>query len=311
MQTAAIIGGGGFIGSYVTKVFLENNYKVRVSATDITNKSKYEHLQGLENAGNLEIVAADMRDIDSIEQFVSGCDIVIHGGTPFVLDVKDPQTELFDPTVKGTENFLQVIAKTPGIKKVVFIASVAAWNTSFPMAPSTYPAGHVFTENDTPYMSDQDHPYAQAKFLADQAVRKFVAQNPDIAFEITSISPVWVTGNSLSTRPDSTSMGMQYLIKNKLAPNPFVEMLFATDAVFAMVDVRDVANAIFQAATTTGLHGKNYLVSSESYAVSDITSMLNGGGPLADAAVVYDSSLAADELGVSFIASRETLNSCV
>lgn len=311
MQTAAIIGGAGFIGSYVTKAFLENGYKVRVSSTDITNKGKYQHLLESSHAENLEIIAADMRDIDSIEKFVSGCDIVVHGGTPFMLDVKDPQTELFEPTIKGTENFLAVIAKTPGIKKVVFIASVAAWNTSFPLAPATYPAGHVFSEKDTPYMSDQDHPYAQAKFLADQAVRKFIAENTDLSFEITTISPVWVTGNSLSLRSDSTSMGMQYLIKNKLAPNPFIEMLYATNAMFAMVDVRDVAQSIFKAATTGGLHGKNYLISGESYAVSDITLMLNGGAPVADAAIVYDSSLAKADLALSFIAAKDTLNNCV
>lgn len=310
MQTAAIIGGSGFIGSYVTKVFLENNYKVRVSSTDIANKGKYEHLLGLTNAENLEIVAANVQDIASIEKLVSGCDIVIHGGTPFMLDVKDPQTELFDPTIKGTENFLEVIARTPGIKKVVFIASVAAWNTSFPLAPATYPEGHVFSENDTPYMGDQDHPYAQAKFLADQAVRKFVAGHPDLSFEITTISPVWVIGNSLSSRSDSTSMGLQYLIKNKIAPNPFLEMLYSTNAMFAMIDVRDVAQCIFKIATTTGLHGKNYLASSESYSISDISLMLNGGAPVAGAAIVYDSSLAKADLGLSFIAARDTLNNC-
>ncbi|HEY5464961.1 MAG TPA: hypothetical protein VIJ95_16990 [Hanamia sp.] len=42
MQTLGIIGGVGFIGSYITKIFLEENYKV--SSTDIKNKNKYEHL---------------------------------------------------------------------------------------------------------------------------------------------------------------------------------------------------------------------------------------------------------------------------
>ena len=51
MQTAGIIGGSGFIGSYITKIFLEENYKVKVSSTDINNKSKYEHLLTLTNAG--------------------------------------------------------------------------------------------------------------------------------------------------------------------------------------------------------------------------------------------------------------------
>jgi nucleoside-diphosphate-sugar epimerase len=311
MQTVGIIGGSGFIGSYVTKIFLEENYKVKVSSTDIFNKSKYEHLHGLSNAENLEVCAMDVLNIPSVEAFVKGCNIIVHAGTPFMLDVKDPQKELFEPTVKGTQNFLEVVAKTEGIRKVVFLASVAAWNTSFPLAPATYSANHIFSEQDIPYIGEQDHPYGQAKYYADQAVRKFITDHPEIGFEITSISPVFVIGNSLSPRQDSTSMGMQYLFKHKIAPNPFVEMMYANDVMFAMVDVRDVAESVFQAATRNGLHGKNYLISSESYKISDISLMLNNGAPLNDAAIVYNSALAKNDLGVAFITPRETLNHSV
>ncbi len=311
MQTAGVIGGSGFIGSYVTKIFLEENFKVKASSTDINNKSKYEHLQTLANANNLEVCTLDVRDIKMLEDFVKGCDILVHAGTPFILDVKDPEKELFEPTVQGTRNFLEVISKSESLKKVVFIASVAAWNTSFPMNPSTYPADHIFTEQDTPYISEQDHPYAKAKFLADQEVRKFINEHPDLPFEITSVSPTFVVGNSLSDRKDSTSGGMQYLIRNKIAANPFVEMLFATDTKFSMIDVRDVAEAVFQAATTKGIHGKNYLIANESYSVSDISRMLNNEAPLAKAAIIYDSSLAKKDLGIAFIAAKETLNHCV
>lgn len=312
MQTVGIIGGSGFIGSYITKIFLEENFKVKVSSTDINNKSKYEHLFSLNNGDtHLEICPLDVRDKEALKDFVKGCEILIHAGTPFQLDVKDPQSELFEPTVAGTRNFLEIISTSKDLKKVVFVASVAAWNTSFPLHPVTYNADHIFTEADTPYRNDQDHPYAQAKFLADQEVRKFIAEHPHLPFEVTSVSPTMVIGNSLSQRADSTSIGLQYLIKNKIAANPFVEMLFATDAIFSMIDVRDVAEAIYQAATTNGIHGKNYLIANESYRVSDISLMLNNTDPLNEPAIVYDSSLAKLELRIAFISARETLNHCV
>ena len=311
MQTAGIIGGSGFIGSYITKIFLEENFKVKVSSTDINNKSKYEHLLSLNNAGNLEVCALDVRDIKMVEDFVKGCDVLVHAGTPFLLDVKDPQTELFEPTVNGTRNLLEVISKSQDLKKVVFIASVATINTSFPLNPAAYAANHVFTEQDTAYLSEQDPPYAQAKFLAGQEVRKFINAHPDLPFEISSISPTFVVGNSLSNRKDSTSGGMQYFIKNKIVANPFVEMLFATNTMFSMIDVRDVAEAVYQSATTKGIHGKNYLIANESYTVSDISRMLNNETPLAEAAIIYDSALAKKDLGIAFIAAKETLNHCV
>ena len=56
-------------------------------------------------------------------------------------------------------------------------------------------------------------------------------------------------------------------------------MLYDNDAYFAIVDVVDVADAIYKAALTDNIHGKNYLLSSESYRVSDVTLMLNNQSP--------------------------------
>ncbi|REG79618.1 GDP-mannose 4,6-dehydratase [Algoriphagus antarcticus] len=91
MKKVGIIGGSGFIGSYNTQKFLSEGYKVRVSTTDIANKSKYEHLQSLNNAENLEIVQLDVENKAELTSFLKGCQIVVHGGTPFQLDVKDPE----------------------------------------------------------------------------------------------------------------------------------------------------------------------------------------------------------------------------
>ena len=256
MKKVGIIGGSGFIGSYNTKKFLEEGYSVRVSTTDITKKDKYEHLLTLKSAEHLEIVQLDVQNKQELSEFLQGCQIVIHGGTPFQLDVKDLKTELFDPTIKGTENFLEAIQKTSGIEKVIFIASVAAYNTNFPLLPEGKTETDQITENDVPFMSEQWHPYAQAKFIANQTVGKFIADNSNLSFEIVSVSPVGVMGKSLSNRQDSTSTGIQFLFKNKIAPNPFIQNLYDMDVLWALVDVEDIAEAIYRAATTKIYMGK-------------------------------------------------------
>lgn len=308
MKTAGIIGGAGFIGSYNTKKILSEGYKVKVSVTDISNNAKYAHLLQLPNAENLTMVQLNVQDADVLLDFLQGCDIVVHGGTPFQLDVKDPKTELFDPTIKGTDNFLEAIQHTPGIKKVIFIASVAAYNSNFPLLPEGKSTTDTIDEADEKYMSAQSHPYGQAKFIANQTVEKFIREHKNISFEITSVSPVSVLGRSLSDRADSTSMGFQYLFKNKIAPNPFVQMMYYNDVLFAVVDVADVADAIYKAATTNGLHGKNYLLSGESYSVSDISRMLNGQQPEHKPVIVYKNDLAKNELGIVFKPAKETLH---
>jgi hypothetical protein len=111
---------------------------------------------------------------------------------------------------------------------------------------------------------------------------------------------VTVIGPALSSREDSTSVGLQYLFKNKIAPNPFMEMFFEKDVEFALVDVADVAEAVYQAATTTDLHGKNYLLSSESWHISDITRMLNGQTTVGNSRLVYSNAAAIRDLGLVF-----------
>lgn len=307
MDKVGIIGGSGFIGSHITKTFLENGFLVKAATTDISNESKYQHLMNLEKSENLHISELDVRDKQQLKQFVSDCDIVVHGGTPFQLDVQDPQSELFDPTIKGTENFLEVISNSKSVKKVVIIASVAAFNTNFPLPAGNKSASDTFNEDDKSFISEDSHPYAQAKFLANQTVTEFINKHKNLNVEITSVSPVAVFGKSMSQREDSTSTGLQYLIKNNLAPNPFVQMLYDTNAEFAVVDVKDVAKGVFKAATISGLHGKNYLLSSETYAVSDINLMLNHKAPKHEAKSIYQNQLAERDLGLPFLPVKQTL----
>ncbi|MFH4966127.1 NAD-dependent epimerase/dehydratase family protein [Gaetbulibacter sp. M235] len=308
MKKVGIIGGSGFIGSYITKEFLNNGFEVKVSATDITKEEKYKHLMKLNKSDHLYISELNVEGKYALREFVKDCDIVIHGGTPFQLDVKDPQTELFDPTIKGTENFLEIVNDTPSIDKVVFIASVAAWNTNFPMPADGKTISDSFNENDTPFMSNESHPYAQAKFIANQVVNEFIKNHPKLDFEITSVSPVMVMGKSLSNREDSTSTGIQFLFKSKIAPNSFIQMFYDTDLPLAIVNVQDVAKGVFKAATISGLHGKDYLLSSETYPVSDVSLMLNGQPPINEAKIIYQNQLAKHDLGITFQSVRETLS---
>src|SRR5690554_259944 len=308
MKKTGIIGGSGFIGSHITKVFLNKGYDVKVSTTDISKKEKYEHLMNLKNSDHLYLSELKMEDKSLLKEFVKNCDIIIHSGTPFQLDFKDAQTELFDPTIKGTENFLEIIKETPGLKKVVFIASVAVFNTNFPLPVNGKSADETFSEKDKPFISKESHPYAQAKFMAHQTIEQFITNNPDLEVEITSVSPVMVAGNSLSKREDSTSTNLQFLIKKKQAPNPFIQSLYDLDVDFAIVDVRDVAKAVFNAATTSGLNGKNYLLSSETYPVSDISLMLNRKMPKNPPKTIYQNQMAKNDLDMSFRAVKTTLN---
>lgn len=308
MKKVGIIGGPGFIGSHITKQFLNNGFTVKVSTRDLSKKEKFLHLKKLYNADQLTICELNVENKQQLEAFVEDCEIIIHSGTPFQLDFTDAKTELFDPTIKGTENFLDVVQRSLKVKKVVLIASVAAFNTNFPLPAGGKEPTDTFSEADTPFTSEDSHPYAQAKFIANETVNRFIKTHPNLNFDITSISPVAVFGKSLSQREDSTSTGLQFLLKNKLAPNPFVKMLYDTDAEMAIVNVKDVGRAAYKAATIPGLHGNNYLLSSETYPVSDVTLMLNNKKPKHSAKIIYQNQKAEQDLGLPFQSVSKTLN---
>lgn len=309
MKKVGIIGGSGFIGSYITQRFLAEGYRVKVSVTDINKSEKYQHLFNLKNSDNLNVRGLRLEDTETLQDFIRDSEILVHSGTPFQLDVKDPKTELFDPTIKGTENFLEALREAPNIEKVVVIASVAAFNTNFPMPAGGKTITDTYSETDDPFMSEESHPYAQAKFIAQRRVEKFIDQNKNLNFEITTVSPVMVMGKSLSNREDSTSTRFQFLIKNKIAPDEFIQSLYDLDVPLAVVDVQDVATAVYYAAIKKGLHGKDYLLGSQSYPVSDIHQMLNQREPKAKAQLIYKNELAKTDLGIQFRPVRETLGS--
>jgi len=73
------------------------------------------------------------------------------------------------------------------------------------------------------------------------------------------------------------------------------------------VDVEDVATAIYKIAHTYHTNGKNYLLSSENYRISDVTLMLNGKEPLEKPVIVYNCDRAIKDLGMHFKPAKSSL----
>ncbi len=80
MKTVGLIGGSGLIGSHTTQKFLNEGYNLKVSVTDIKKSEKYQHLFNLENTDNLNISALKVEDLETLKDFISDCEIVVHGG---------------------------------------------------------------------------------------------------------------------------------------------------------------------------------------------------------------------------------------
>jgi len=305
MKKVAIIGGAGFIGSHATQKLLNRGYAVKVGTKDNTQDKKYAHLNALNNASNLQLEQIDISDIQSLRGFIQGANIVVHTGTPFQLAFNDPEADIIRPTVAGTRNLLTACVESRELEKLVIIASIVVYNGTFPLVREDRAPDYVYTEEDEQHTAPDHHPYMQAKCLADIEMDKFLESNPDPGFEIASLYPSAVFGQSLSERADSLSTGIQYLIKTWTAPDPFMEMVFENDLVFTVVGVEDVAEAICKTAEKTGLHGKKYILSSGSHPVSDLSKIMNGKPVEANGKLLFDNSRAVKDLGMDFVAIED------
>ena len=92
------------------------------------DKDKTKHLDEIasKSKGDLKYFESDLLVGGSYTKAMKDCEIVFHTASPFIMDSKNPQTEVIDPAIKGTRNVLSSVNQTETVKKVILTSSVAA-----------------------------------------------------------------------------------------------------------------------------------------------------------------------------------------
>lgn len=116
-----IIGGGGYVGTKLTELFLKKNYFVTIYDLLIYGEDK------INKNKNLKIVKGDVRDLNSLKKTIKDQDIVIH----LACISNDPSFEL-DPNLGKSINFdffegLVDLAKKNYVKKFIYASSSSVY----------------------------------------------------------------------------------------------------------------------------------------------------------------------------------------
>jgi len=112
---AFVTGATGFIGASLVRELLKEGYRVRALARPNSDR---RNLAGLD----LEICEGDLRDRESLEKGLKGCDILFHAAADYRLWTRKPEV-MYEINVGGTRNILET-ALSQGLSRVVYTSSV-------------------------------------------------------------------------------------------------------------------------------------------------------------------------------------------
>ena len=156
---ALVTGATGFVGSAVARRLLVEGYAVRVLARPGSDR---RNLAGLD----VEVAEGNLTDAASLALACAGCEALFHVAADYRTWAPKPE-ELYQANVEGSRALMRA-AQQAGVRRVVYTSSVAVLGIPKDGTPGD--------ENTPVTVDDMIGHYKRSKFLAEQAVREFLAE---------------------------------------------------------------------------------------------------------------------------------------
>ncbi len=252
MKKVLVTGANGHLGYNIVRILAENGYQVRASVRDVNDAERTKHLQ----LPGVEIVQADIMKPETLAAAMRGMEGLFHVAAVYSLTSKDPEKEVKEPIITGSENVLQA-AKRFGIKKIIYTSSVAAVGT---VAQGEAP----LTEKQ--WNERAIEPYAQAKIESERRAWEFVRKH---GLEMVAILPSSIIGPGFH-RHTPTTLAFELLLRGQIP--------IAVPLTFSFVDVRDVAQAHILAYENPKASGR-YIAADYTCSMSELFALIHEINP--------------------------------
>src|SRR5580693_521736 len=276
---AFVTGATGFVGSHVARVLAEQGADLRLL---VRSGSDLRNIQGL----NPDQVIGDLRDPESIEKAMAGCDVVFHVAADYRLWVRDPE-QMYRANVEGTRTVLAAARKNH-VRRVVYTSSVATMG---------------FTSNGHP--ADEDSPVSLDGMIGHYKRSKFMAEEVALeagrgGMDVVVVNPTTPVGEQ-DIKPTPTGRIVVDFLKKKFPAY--------VDTGLNLVDVTECARG-HVAALEKGRSGERYILGGENLTLKEILDKLAAitGLPSPKVRVPYAMALAAgvvDEMVTGRILGKE------
>lgn len=245
-----VTGANGYVASWIVKRLLDDGITVHAAVRNPENKKKIEHLidAAANSNGDIKFFKSDLLSPGSYSAAMEGCELVYHTASPFTTDVKDPEKELIEPAVNGTENVLNSANSVNSVKRVVVTSSCAAIYTDA-IDTVNAPGGRLTEEIWNTTASLDYQPYSLSKTLAEK--KAWEMSKEQSRWDLITINMCLVLGPALN--PHSTTSESVNIMK--ILGGGDMKM-GAPKLGVGVVDVRDVAEAHYKAGYTPSAQGR-------------------------------------------------------
>jgi dihydroflavonol-4-reductase len=235
VKPTLVTGATGFVGWHVAKLLLDRGHRVRALTRGAKPVPELD----------VEIVAGDLRNAESLSRAVSGCGVVFHVAADYRLWSANPN-ELFESNVAGTENMLRA-AHAEGVERMVYTSTVGCIGFS---------GANAGTEDAATMVEAMEGPYKRSKYLAELKA----IDHASAGFEVVVVNPTAPMGDH-DFRPTPTGKIVLDFLRGRMPA--FV------DTGLNLVDVRDVAQGHLLA-LEKGRRGERYILGGENLTLQDI-----------------------------------------
>ena len=241
-KSALVTGGNGFVGSHVVRALIARGDRVRVLARENADLSA---LAGL----TVEIVRGDLRNFDSVQRAVNGCDEVYHVAADYRLWLTDP-APMYAANVDGTRHILRAAAAA-GVSRIVHTSTVGALGI---------PHGGVGREDTPSSLAAMTGHYKRSKYMAQQAALEAARAGAPVVI-VNPSTPI----GALDFKPTPTGRIIVDFLNRRMPAY--------VDTGLNIVDVEDVARGHLLAAER-GRIGEKYILGGENLTLREFLGRL-------------------------------------
>lgn len=261
--TVLVTGASGFIAQHTIAALLRAGYGVRGTLRSLGKAAEVTAVLGRHApTERLSFAQAELGSDAGWAEACAGCRFVLHMASPLPSAPPKHADELIVPARDGALRVLRA-AVAARVERVVLTSSVAAV-----VYGHARDGSRTYDESDWSQLSDDVGAYEQSKTIAERAAWDYVRGLPaEEAIELVAVNPGLVLGPVLSADFSTSGEVVRKLLKRELPGCP--------DIGWAVVDVRDVAEAHLAAMTTPAAAGQRFILAVEHAGMRDIAAILD------------------------------------